>query len=409
MKASGIALGVTLALGISATAGPAAAQIVQATSLQPRLSKSERAALAPLVTAVQARDWAAAAAALPAAQQGANSGYARFLLANQTFALGVGRNDIAMQSGAIEALIASGGVPAAEMPALNRARAALAQRSSDLKRHEAGLTQYLAGAPNDVEALAALSEVKESMKKVPEAISLLDRAIDLRRASGQPVPEGWLRRAVRLTFDNRLAAESLKHSRALLQAYPSPVNWRDSVHIYRTIGGGDAAAALDAMRLTRSANALSGERDYLEFAQALSSSGLASESKAVLDEGVAARMVDPAEGQFKALIASSAKSATAQRAGLAAKQAQAAGAGTGVEALAAADQTFATGAYAKAAELYRAALTKGGIDTALANQRLGMALALAGQRAEAEAALRSVTGPRAELASLWLLWLAQRG
>jgi hypothetical protein len=37
-----------------------------------------------------------------------------------------------------------------------------------------------------------------------------------------------------------------------------------------------------------------------------------------------------------------------------------------------------------------------------------MALALAGQRAEAEAAFRSVTGPRAELASLWMLWLAQR-
>jgi hypothetical protein len=38
-----------------------------------------------------------------------------------------------------------------------------------------------------------------------------------------------------------------------------------------------------------------------------------------------------------------------------------------------------------------------------------MALGLAGQKAEAETALRAVTGPRADLASLWLLWLAQRG
>jgi hypothetical protein len=37
-----------------------------------------------------------------------------------------------------------------------------------------------------------------------------------------------------------------------------------------------------------------------------------------------------------------------------------------------------------------------------------MALALAGQKAEAETALRAVTGPRAGLANYWLLWLAQR-
>jgi hypothetical protein len=358
---------------------------------------------------VQARNWAAAAAALPAAQQAANGEYARFLLANQLFALGVGRNDTPMQSSAIEALIASGGVPAAELPALHRARAALTQRSSDYKRHESGITQYLQGAPNDVDALAALSEIKENLKKTPEAISLLDRAIDLRRTSGQPVPENWLRRAVRLAFDNRMAAESFKYSRALLEAYPSAVNWRDSVHIYRTLAGSDPASTLDAMRLTRSAKALSGERDYLEFAQALNSNGLANESKAVLEEGVAARMVDPAEGQFKALIASSSKEASAQRTGLAARQTKAAADPTGAEALAAADATFATGAYAKAAELYRAALAKGGVDPALVNNRLGMALALGGQRVEAEAALRAVTGPRAELASLWLLWLNQRG
>jgi hypothetical protein len=37
-----------------------------------------------------------------------------------------------------------------------------------------------------------------------------------------------------------------------------------------------------------------------------------------------------------------------------------------------------------------------------------MALALAGQRAEAEAALRAVTGPRSQIAAYWLAWLGQR-
>jgi Flp pilus assembly protein TadD len=63
----------------------------------------------------------------------------------------------------------------------------------------------------------------------------------------------------------------------------------------------------------------------------------------------------------------------------------------------------------KAAALYRAAIEKGSIDANVANTRLGIALARAGQRAEAEAAFRAVGGARADLANLWLVWLSQRG
>ena len=73
------------------------------------------------------------------------------------------------------------------------------------------------------------------------------------------------------------------------------------------------------------------------------------------------------------------------------------------------DAYFGYREFAPAIELYRAALQKGGQDANLVNTRLGAALALAGQRAEAEAAFRAVTGPRAELAQFWLLWLSTRG
>ena len=73
-----------------------------------------------------------------------------------------------------------------------------------------------------------------------------------------------------------------------------------------------------------------------------------------------------------------------------------------------ADALFGYARYTEAAEMYRLALSKGGEDANLVNTRLGATLALAGQRAEAEAALRAVTGPRAELAALWLAWLASR-
>jgi hypothetical protein len=69
---------------------------------------------------------------------------------------------------------------------------------------------------------------------------------------------------------------------------------------------------------------------------------------------------------------------------------------------------FGHGDHAKAAELYRLALQKGGVDANLVNTRLGIALAMSGRRPEAEAAFKAVTGARAGLASYWMLWLSQR-
>jgi hypothetical protein len=197
-------------------------------------------------------------------------------------------------------------------------------------------------------------------------------------------------------------------SRELVAAYPSQENWRDAILVYRDLARPDAETAIDSWRLQRAAKALAGERDFLQYAQALSSSGLPAESKAVLDEGVSSKMVSTAKPAFKELIASTGKRATTDRAGLKAKESAAMAAATGTAALAAADGYFAQGNYASAATLYRAALQKGSVDANLVNNRLGIALALAGQRGEAETALRSVTGTRAELAALWLTWLSRR-
>jgi hypothetical protein len=118
-------------------------------------------------------------------------------------------------------------------------------------------------------------------------------------------------------------------------------------------------------------------------------------------------MISPSEGTFKALIASTTKAAAAGRTGLGAKETAAMAAATGTAAAGVAD-TMLAGDYAKAATLYRAALAKGAVDPNLVNTRLGIALASAGQKAEAEAALRAVTGPRAEIAALWLALLSRR-
>ena len=374
---------------------------------QYRLSKEEREAIAPLQAAVNAKNWAAAAAALPAAQSGASGSDARYIVASLQFRMAIETRSQAMQTQAIDALIASGGASQTELAALLQNQAALAAAGGSNPRSEAAFARLLQVDPNNAEAMKDLARIKSDLRKSFEAVTLLDRAIAIREAAGQRPPEGWYIFALRLAVDGKMTAQAAKLSRALVAAYPTKENWRDAVLAYLDLGQPNDPAALDAWRLMRAAGALAGERDYMQFAQAADGAGLAAEAKAVLDEGVARRMVDPGKAGFKELIAASGRKAASERAGLAGREAAAVAAPAGTAALAAGDAFFGYGDYAKAASLYRAAVLKGGVDAALANIRLGSALALGGQRVEAEAPLRAVAGAGSDLAGLWLVWLHQ--
>jgi hypothetical protein len=54
------------------------------------------------------------------------------------------------------------------------------------------------------------------------------------------------------------------------------------------------------------------------------------------------------------------------------------------------------------------AMGKPGVDAAVANLHIGMALARAGDKAGATAALNSVTGARADIAKFWLTYVNQK-
>ena len=106
---SRIALGVALVLGgasVVATA-PADAQKKKKGDAAPAasgitLTKEERAAMAPVQTAIQAKDWAAAQAGLPAAAAAATSPGGRYAIGR--FQLEVGRADLAAGDQVVEAL-----------------------------------------------------------------------------------------------------------------------------------------------------------------------------------------------------------------------------------------------------------------------------------------------------------------
>jgi tetratricopeptide (TPR) repeat protein len=413
---SSFALGVALVLGsaaVVATAPAAAQRNKQAAPAQPeqrqfKFSKEERVALLPLQNAVIAKDWATAQAALAAAEAAAQGADARYAVARYRLEIGINTNNVQMQGQAIDALIASGSVPAADLPMMYRNQGALALQANDKARAEASFARVVELSPNDAEALIALAQVKNDLRKQQEAVQLVERAISVKRNAGQPVDETWYKYALKLAYDNRLAAQSLAISRDLVATYPTKENWRDALLIYRELRNLDRSAQIDLLRLARASKALGGERDWYELAEMLDNSGLPAEAKATLEEGASLKMIDLNKAAFRELLRSVSGRLTGDRASLPAQETKALGAATGTLALSIADAYLGYGDYAKAVTLYRAALTKGGVDTNIVNTRLGIALALMGNRAEAEPAFKAVTGPRAEIASFWLSWLGRR-
>lgn len=405
---SKVALGAALAVaGASMVATPALGQDKAQQQVQFTYTAEERAALAPVQTAIAAKDYATATAGLAAAQAAAKGADARYTVGRFQFDIGVATNNQQLQSQGIDAMLASGASPAVDLPALYNNQGALAAGLADYKKAEAAFARVVELKPNDAEAIAKLAEVKSELNKPAEAATLYERAIQVRAATGQPAPEGWYKRGLNIAYSNKQAAESIRLSQALVKAYPSKENWRDALLIYRDVGQLDQATALDLLRLMRSSNALAGERDYYQFAAELRQSGLPGEVKGVMEEGVAARMIDPAKADFKSLLDWGKREAASDERSLGGEEAKALAAANGTQAVKIADAYFGYGNYAKAVSLYRAALQKGGVDANVVNTRLGMALAHAKQKAEAEAAFRAVTGPRAQLASFWLLWLNQ--
>ncbi|HET9427026.1 MAG TPA: hypothetical protein VFO69_01560 [Allosphingosinicella sp.] len=373
----------------------------------PQISEAERAAIVPLQAAVTAQDWAAATAALPAAQAAATSPDARFLVGNFQFRLGQGTNNDQLRSQGVDAMLASGGAPAENMRTLVGAQAGFAINAENWPVAEQALTRYLELDAGNAERIRQLAEVKIRLNKYDEALGLYQRLIQAGEANGQKPPEEHYQRALAVARQLRSAEATAELSRALLTQYPTQQNWGTMLSAYRQESANNADVALDLRRLMFAAGAFSRDADYIEFADRLLRAGLLGEARAVLDQGVARNLLRAGDGTVQALSGSINSRLADDRAALDGSRTRALAGSSGRDARIAADNFLGYGRYSDAATLYRAAQQKGGENADLLNLRLGIALALAGQRAEAETALRAVTGTRAQLANYWLLWLGR--
>ena len=422
---SRLALGAALAIGASGVlfTAPADAQRASrgnaraaAAPAQPQapalnLSAAERTALVALQTAAAGTDRAAQDAGLAGARPVVRGADARFAYSTLAVAIGRQRSDNALLLEGLDGLTSSGRLNQTDLVAYLRVQHQLAVEANQRPVADRALARLVELEPNNPDTQVALAQSRIRNGRVAEGLRSLQAAIQAKQATGVKADEAWHRYALAQSYTSRDAAVRAMapaFARGLVSAYPSPVNWRDALTILREVGTFDAAAQMDIWRLAFASGALNGERDYAEFATALNAGGLPGEAKAVLDQGVARRMINPAEGTFRALIQTAGARMATDRAELTASQRTALAAATGTAALRTGDAMLGYGRHADAVALYQAALLKGGTDANVVNTRLGIAYALSGQRAPAEAAFRAVTGPRAEIAAMWMTWLAQR-
>ena len=365
----------------------------------PKVSREAGKQIQALQKAVDANDAAATAAALAAAQAAAKTADDRYVIAILQLKAAAGANDKAGIAAAIEAMIASGSVTEEEkFPLyLNLAQTydALNQASRAAHYYQLALQQN----PNSVEATAGLAESKVAQGQANEGLALLQKGIALQSAGGRP-SEAWLKRALQIAYKAKLP-QALDLSRQWVKAYPTTEAWQNSLAIYQNLAQLEEAETLDLLRLKRATGSLTSS-DYFNYGDIAVRKGFSGEAKAVLEQGFAANTInrnDPSFSQLYKLASDRTKGdleslPAAPRSDATARQTTTIG-----------DAYFGYGEYAKAAEFYRAALTKPGAEADVINLHLGMALARQGDKAGATAALNAVGASNAELAKYWLIYV----
>ena len=409
-----------LALAAAAFAAPAAAQqygaqpavqiptgptapaaAVTAPEKKIVLSKEAGKTIIDLQKSVQANDSANIPAKLAAAKAVAKSPDDKFAIGQLQRQAATAANDLAGIADATDYLAASGYLTGDVVASLYNAAGIKYFNAKDFAR---AVTMFQKGStadPKGFESVRLLGEAKNSLGQTAEAATLMQRSLQMARAAGQKPAEGDFKRAVSVAYNAKLPV-AVDLGRMWVSAYPNAESWRNAIAIYRNMMRPGVQGSLDLLRLARAAGGLSTAGDYSLYATAAADQGNFAEAQSVLDEGLAAQRVKTSDSVIRDTLAGL---KTKPKAGAAELNASAKAAQGGASLIKIADRFYGIGDYARAAELYREAIAKGGADANLANLHLGMALARSGDKAGAATALKGVGGAHADVAKYWLLYV----
>ncbi len=421
---SKLALAAVLATGVSGLAivAPAAAKDKKQEQAAPgfKLSKPVQAVAFQAQEAIKARNPAVAEPIVVQIETAATTDDDKYIAAalrydleNTKLALAQAANpkaplDETVLAKPLDALLAAKSTPAADRGKYLFRRGQLAYNSQQYPVASQYFTQAKQAGYTSGDFDLQLAKVKVQAGDVAGGLADLDRYVTAQKVAGQTVPEAYYRFGIATANGKKMAPETLAWMQKYVTAYPNAKVWRDVVLQYafaqNSLAMPDKAQNVDLFRLLRAAGAMPDQSMYEEYAKNVFDRGNPYEAAAVLKEGMASGKI-PASSSFSKSLLTAANTAIKSEGSLAGSEKQALAAKDGKIASSTGDAYLGQSNYAKAVEMYRAALSKGGVDANEVNTRLGIALARSGDKAGAQAAFGAVTGnPRAGIAALWTTW-----
>ncbi|TCM22145.1 hypothetical protein EDF56_101827 [Novosphingobium sp. PhB165] len=323
---------------------------------------------------------------------------------------GVLAQDLAFKQSGVQMMIASGKIPATSAGSTYFDAGVNAFNLKDYANAATYLKQAKDAGYQDPQGQLDMI-LAESYKRGnnPEAAMAMAKAdIDAARAKGVAPSESSLRSVLQQAYNAKQLDASAEYAGLLVQYYPRDETWNISTSIVRQLGSFDKSDNLDLMRLMFISGGMKDKRDYFEYLEDADPRAYPGEALKVMDQGLAKGLLTQAE--VGADRANSASRVPADKASLPATERDALKPGaTAAQVMTAADVFLSYSQYDKAEELFKAALAKPGVDANKANLRLGMAQAMQGKNAEAQATLAKVTDKRSSIAKLWSAYAAGKG
>ena len=310
----------------------------------------------------------------------------------------------------LDALIASPSTPAADRGKYYFRRGAMAYNGKQYPVAIDLFTKARAAGYTDSNLGLYLVRAKVESGDLAGGSADLEKQIADMNAKGEKAPEEYYRYAIARSNKAKLKPQTMAWLTKYAAAYPTAKTWYEVLATYGiqqdSVAKLDNQQKMDIFRLMRATGGLADQYYYLEYAQKAQSAGLPFEAQAVLKEGVANGKIPASNTEAKAMQTEVAL-AVRNEGSLTALETKAKASATGSLAMQTADANLGAGNYAKAVELYKLALTKGGVDADVVNTRLGIALSGAGDKAGATAAFATVKSvPRADIAQLWTTYVA---
>jgi tetratricopeptide (TPR) repeat protein len=373
---------------------------------QPKINVSAKAskAISELQKAVLANDTANIPAKLAAAQAAAQTKDDRYVVGQLQLKAALAAKDNAQAAAAVDAIAASGYLDAAKSAELYTAVGVQFYNAKQFPQAAASFQKASSLTPQSAEPYKMLAEALNSQGQRAEGAAALMKALQLSTASGQKPDENLYKRAVGMAYEAK-SPTAVDLARQWVAAYPTADSWHNAIAIYRNLDAPDPSTAVDILRLARATNSMQGTGDYHIYAFETANQANYGEAKAVIDEGIASGKIkasDPVIQEVQGVLKGK-NAPTAAELAAAEK-----GAAVPTAFIKVGDRYYGAKNFQKAADLYRQGLAKGA-DANLANLRIGEALAQAGDKAGATAALSKVSGPMAEIAKFWLLYVNRAG